>query len=183
MAKLKNGVYIPRKKGSKMRTTPQHVARRTLAQRCLELRREGYTNATIADMLNEPGGTLDEGKVAGLILGELNRMGRAATEDVRTEELDRLDRIFNRALSLGLSDKARDRVPALNAALKAMERRAALLGLDAPKQIDLKDDRQHVPPATAIEEVLARLAQEADKERPAGGSEAAGPADGDQRPA
>lgn len=169
MGHLKRSSF-PNQKGYKHRTTPQAVAKRDLAEQCLSLRREGLANSEIARRLNGTGGKLDEYKVADLILGRLKEREVPLVEDIRREELDRLDRIFNRAMTLGLGDKNRDRTPALGMALKAMERRAALLGLDAPKQTEMKVTTPHAPSTATAEDIVARLAEEARREGADAGS-------------
>lgn len=163
MAKLKRERYAP-KKGTRGRTTGQAIERAALAARCLELRREGLSNKEIADRLSvDESSTLNESRVSTLITGALRDMIRPASTELIVEEVDRLDRLFNRAYRIAMGDNNRDRVPALAAALKAMERRSALLGLDAPKQVDIKDDRTHAPDQATIEAVVAQLAAEASK--------------------
>ena len=159
------GDHWKRTKGAKARTSPRVIAKAELAAQCLKLRREGLTLDEIARRVSVDGSsTVDEQTVSLLIQGALRELVRPAAEDLRLQELDNLERIYNRSMRIGLSDKARDRVPALNTALKAMERRAALMGLDAPKQVDIKDERQHTPAEAAKEAVLDQLAAEAGEE-------------------
>lgn len=121
----------------------------------MTLRREGHTCEEIASIV---GGDLNEAKVQYMIEQCLKRYVEPATEHVRKEELDRLDRLYNKAFRV-VEENGQDRIPALNSAINVMKRRSELLGLDAPKKVDLKDERTNRPTATAISDFVDGLAK------------------------
>lgn len=163
-------------KGHKKRTSPATVERGQVAAQCLRLRRSGHSFLEIAEMVGitcaHP-----ENRVRDIIEQELKALKRPATEDLISEELDILDRVINRNLRIMASD-ARDRVAAGNAVLAAQKRRADLLGLDAPKRVDLKDERSHDIPLSTVAAVVAELAAEFEQEQPSEGGLATGEAAG-----
>jgi len=160
------------RRGTKDRTSARRIGRAGLEAEALRLRREGHNLDEIARILS-PSGTMTESQVQYMIQESLKRNVDAPAEDVRRDELDRLDRLYNRAYRIAMGDKP-DRVSAINAATNVMNRRAALLGLDAPKKVDLNDERKHDLPKTAIQDLVARLAEEAQRDGSDGGSQAAG---------
>lgn len=164
------GTFLRR--GHKDRTSPRRIGRAELEAEALRLRRDGHNLDEIARILS-PAGTMSEAQVQYMIQTALKRKVDEPADDVKRDELDRLDRLYNRALRIAMKE-ATDRVPAINAALNVMNRRAALLGLDAPKKVDLNDERSHDLPKTAIADLVARLAKEADQDGTDGGSQVAG---------
>jgi hypothetical protein len=98
--------------------------------RILELRRAGATWQNIADRVGyaSPSGAWQAyQRIA-------NRFIRPKLEDLRDMELDRLDR-----LQMGVWPKALNGdIRALDAVLRIIDRRARLLGLEAPKEVNLK---------------------------------------------
>lgn len=95
-------------------------------ERALELRREGYSYREIAKAM---GGTpsLAHKRVSKAMERQLVRVADLA-EQVKALELDRLDAMFR-----GVWKQASDGgLLAIDRALRIMERRAKLLGLDAP---------------------------------------------------
>lgn len=157
----------PTQKGYRDRTSPQRVVRTALEAEALRLRRDGHTFEEIAEML---GGNLDEGKVQYMITAALERKGKPEANHLRQQMLDQLDVVANRALRIAKKDGP-DRVAAINAYVNVVGRMSALIGADAPKQVDLKDDRQHNPDATARSKLVERLAEEARREESEGGGE------------
>lgn len=160
MAVLKRTAY--QRKGTKAQTDAGTIAARSLAQQCLRLRADGLTFPQIVDRLDPTGqSTLSVKRVRELVMAEMDRQGLPTAEELRAEMIVQADRLFNRAVQIAMKDGNRDRVPALAAAMKVQERIAALMGLDAPRQTEVKDttDRE-VAPATA-EDIVAQLAEEA----------------------
>ena len=100
----------------------------------LELRKSGWSYRKIGEKLGVSYETARKD-----VEGELKILDQA-NEDKRNElrqlELERLDKITS-ALDHWLEAGS---VPAINAYLKAMERRAKLLGLDAPEEKNLHVD-------------------------------------------
>lgn len=152
------------KAGTRDRTSPYRVARTSLEAEAIRLRRDGHGFDEIAEILN-----LDsEQKAYYLVTAALERKGKPEANDLREQMIDRLDVLFNRAVRIAKSD-ASDRVSAINAAVSVANRISALTGIDAPKQIDLKDDRQLPPDAATRSKFLEKLAEEARREEQAGG--------------
>lgn len=121
------------------KTSARGVEARVREQRALELRRAGWSYDRI-------GGDLGVGRASAfkIVRRVLQRLAAEATEDageVRRLELERLD-----ALLTGLwpAAEAGD-VAAVAAVLRAMERRARLLGLDAPTRTHLAGDAGGAP--------------------------------------
>ena len=154
-------------KGHQDRTSPQRIVRTTLEAEALRLRRDGHTFSEIAEMLGMTEGNAEQ-KVSTLITSALARKGKPEADQLRSSMLDQLDILMNRAIRIARADGP-DRVAAINAATNVANRMSALIGADAPKQVDLKDERQLPPDAAARKKFLERLAQEAEPEEPAGG--------------
>jgi DNA-binding CsgD family transcriptional regulator len=95
----------------------------------LELRKQGLTFAAIGARLGiTEQGAHQAGKRA---LEKLGAVTKDEAEELRRLEIERLD-----ALQEGLWPKAaQGSVPAVQTVLKLMERRARLLGLDAPQKL------------------------------------------------
>jgi hypothetical protein len=97
--------------------------------KCLELKRQGLTVRAIAALVKLPKTTVQErldAAFAELLL--------PPAEEVRKLELERLD-----AWQLRLEqrlDQGEDPIRVIPVGLKVLERRAKLLGLDAPIQVD-----------------------------------------------
>ncbi len=125
------------------------------------------------------GATYDEIALAGIgyncksaaykaVQRALKRRAAEPVETVRQLEVSRLDAllgaVWDRALRVGLPDD-------INSVLKIMKRRAALLGLDAPKKIDITDtvrglaELQGLDPDMAIRETYALIEESKAVER------------------
>jgi hypothetical protein len=160
VANLVRKAYL--RKGYKARTDAGTIARRTLAQQCMRLRADGLTHQQIVDRLDPDGlGKMDVTRVRDLINQEIKAQGVPSVEELRAEMIQQADRLFNRAVQIAMKDGNRDRVPALGMAFKAQERVAALMGLDAPKQTEIKDTTPREVAPTTAEDVMAQLAAEA----------------------
>ncbi len=108
------------------RQGPIKVRTALLEERCLQLRLEGLTHREIAARLGiAPSSAYKRVRHA---LDAVNERNAAAAERLRTLELLRLD-----ALQDAIWDKALEgEAQSLSRVLTIMERRAKLLGLDAP---------------------------------------------------
>ena len=104
---------------------PDAVERRNTA---LDMRSRGYSYTDIAKTLGVSRSTAH--KYVTTELDKIREETRASAEQVRGLELSRLDRLWRRAEELLDSDDD-DGAKAIGAALRIMERRARLLGLDA----------------------------------------------------
>lgn len=140
------------------------VARTQLEAEAMRLRRDGHGFDEIAETL----GLKDESAAYYMVTAALERKGKPEAHQLREQMVDRLDVLANRAIRIAKRDGA-DRVAAINAAVNVFNRIAALTGADAPKQIDLKDDRQLPPDAASRAKFLERLAEEARAAEPEGG--------------
>jgi hypothetical protein len=119
--------------------TPGSLARDARLEEALRLRRYGFNYQQIADTPWE-GGTLyhgDRHNARRAIVDARNDTIREAADEVRQFEVERLDMIL-----VGLADKGlfEGNVQVVNAAMPLMARRAKLLGLDAPTQIESTGD-------------------------------------------
>jgi hypothetical protein len=121
---------MPRKTKASRR---QSIAVRQKGQQAIKLRMAGATIAQIASQL----GYASEAGAYKAIMRELEATARdqgEGTEVVRQLELKRLDQmqfpLWNQVLA---GDQG-----AISTALRIQERRASLLGLDAPKQIEAR---------------------------------------------
>ena len=121
---------MPRKTRASKRTS---IAYRQKVQQAIRLRMAGATISQIADQL----GYASEAGAYKAIMRELEQTAQdmgESTEAVRQLELKRLDQmlfpIWNQVIA---GDNT-----AITTALRIQERRAALLGLDAPKQIEAR---------------------------------------------
>lgn len=154
-------------KGQRDRTSPARIARTTLEAECLRLRAKGYSFTEIGEMVGmecaNPGA-----RVEAIILAALERKGKPDAEKIRTEQYERLDKLFNRAARIATSD-APDRVAALNAAVSISARMASLTGADAPKVLDANVNHNHVAPAP-VSKLVERLAAELGEEGSSEGS-------------
>lgn len=114
-------------------SSKEQLAARQKSQQAIMLRVAGANLDQIAGQL----GYANRGGAYKAImreLGETARMMSESTEGVRQLELKRLDAMqFNIWPSVMAGDQA-----SINTALRIQERRASLLGLDAPKQIEAR---------------------------------------------
>lgn len=125
------------------KVTPGSLARDARLEEALRLRRCGFDYQQIADTPWEDSenarGTLycDRHAARRAIVAARNDTIREAADEVRQLEVERLDMIL-----VGLADKGlfEGNVQVVNAAMPLMARRAKLLGLDAPTQIESTGD-------------------------------------------
>jgi hypothetical protein len=122
---------------------PELVQERRI--RALDLRREGYTYRQIGDSLGVSHVT--SYKDVQKAMGELAKVETERAEAIRRIELQRLDGMWR-----GLWDGATSGDPAsIRAALGVMERRAKLLGLDAPSKTEHSGNISFVELASMLE--------------------------------
>jgi transposase-like protein len=106
----------------------EQVARAELRRQAIELRRSGAGYEDIARHLGMSG----PGQAYKVVQEALKATYREPADEVRKLELDRLDR-----LTLALWQRAKGgESEAIDRVLKLMDRRARLLGLDAPQKFD-----------------------------------------------
>jgi len=132
-------------------------------QKCIDLRRDGKTYAQIGQ---EMGFTAQ--RAHAIITKELARIRserQQSNEDVRDIEIERIDKLMGVCMERAdppetkdpelLELQAENRMKAIDRAVKLMDRRAKLLGLDAPKRIDTSITNN--PLSTASDEELDKL--------------------------
>ncbi len=133
-------VHVARKrtspKGGK-KTSPETVEAKMKAAKALELRMEGKTFEAIAEELGYAGkqGAYDA------VRRSIAAITREPAEELLKLDLERLDAMWGIHY---LNAQAGD-VQALAACMKIMERRAKLLGLDAPVKTENKTEVSAVP--------------------------------------
>jgi hypothetical protein len=135
------------------KTSRRRIEARQRVTRALEMRKRGVTYADIAAAC----GYNSPQAAAKAVRTELRRMPEEAREELRQIEMARLD-----ALLAAVWPKAMvGDVAATRAALDVCERRARLLGLDAPTKVAQTDAQGRDMPAIEIlRERLVRLIEE-----------------------
>ncbi len=110
---------------SKNKTGKRGIQAEEKRRRAVDLRRAGFTYEQIADKVG-----ISRGYACKLVTSALKRIREETneiTEDVKALELQRLDELFRTAYQAVLDGEVR----AIDQAIKVMDRRARLLGLDA----------------------------------------------------
>lgn len=100
------------------------------ALQMLKWRREGWAYREIADAFGLP----TEHHAFKIVLRQIKLLAREAAEDVRAIEVDRLDALLKGVWPNAVLGDTK----AVDAAIKIMNRRAELLGLDAPAKVDVR---------------------------------------------
>lgn len=145
----------------------RNPAQRAEEQRvCYELRLLGHPIREVARMAGEElGWNVTESVVMRRINDEGLRRVQPAEEALRNMELDRLDRYLLATEKLAFeAQDPKDHLAAMDRALRIQERRAKLLGLDAPVKADItvsESDPRDGELAELIREEKARRAREA----------------------
>lgn len=119
--------------------------------RILKLRRQGFTYDQMSEALAEgaDGGEPFEITASGCqsavtrYVDELRREDAESVEVVKHIENERLERMFKRLELDASKDDPAVRSRAIRSQLKVMERRAKLLGLDEPAQLDVSGTVNH----------------------------------------
>jgi hypothetical protein len=118
-------------KGNTPALTPDQAERYA---RVLDLRRAGFTFDTIAREVGYAGrqGAKEAYDAA------IKRMGREATDDLRVLENERLDDLWRRAYARMNSAESNDDFAKLQQTMiRISQRRSGLMGLDAPRQVEV----------------------------------------------
>lgn len=118
-------------KGNTPALTPDQAERYA---RVLDLRRAGFTFDTIAREVGYAGrqGAKEAYDAA------IKRMGREATDDLRVLENERLDDLWRRAYARMNSAESNDDFTKLQQTMiRISQRRSGLMGLDAPRQVEV----------------------------------------------
>lgn len=143
---------MPRKQSS-----PRKLNAAQRKAKALRLRKRGLGYAEIARILG-----CGESLACKIVNAELKRLSRQAdglAEDVRRLELERLDMLLATLAPqiFGKGVDPRQQLFAVDRWLKAMGRRAKLLGLDDPRQADPADDATGLDPQLAAKLLSAFL--------------------------
>lgn len=134
-------------KGTTPALTPEQAER--YAQ-VLELRKVGRTFEEVAQAL----GYADRSGAKHAYDAAIARIGRDTAEEMRTLENERLDDLWARTyMQLLEAEESDEFVRLIGTLLKVSARRAGLMGLDAPRQIELAG-RDGGPVETDIGEIL-----------------------------
>lgn len=111
-------------------THPQHIKGAIAVSQAVQLRAEGKTYQEIADIL----GYADHTGARKAVLSGLASIKQEPAQELRDIELARLDALWQKAWDKAMAGS----MPAIDRCLKIQARRAALMGLDAPKEVDVK---------------------------------------------
>lgn len=126
----------------RVRVTPKSLEQDARLEEALRLRRYGFNYQQIADTPwpDGPDGKLyggDRHNCRRAIVAARNDTIREAADEVRQYEIDRLDMMWVGLVDAGVFD---GNIDAVKAGLSLQARRAKLLGLDAPTQIESSGD-------------------------------------------
>ena len=117
-------------------SSPDRIDHRTRAAEATRLRAEGVPYREIADRLGYP----SENAANKAVLGLLRRTEADAVPDLRALEAERLDhltRVTLEGIAASAQSPAGLSAPLVSAAVRISERRARLLGLDSPQQVQI----------------------------------------------
>ena len=125
LSEIMNGTVPDRNRTGQSRTSKRSVSSQAKKQKALSLRLEGRNYRDIAAGV---GCSLSQAhRYVSAALDEIQDKNREIAEDVKVLELERLDALFKTAFAAVQDGDVR----AIDQALKCMDRRARLLGLDA----------------------------------------------------
>lgn len=117
-------------------SSPDRIDHRARAAEATRLRAEGVPYREIADRLGYP----SENAANKAVLGLLQRTEADAVADLRALEAERLDhltRVTLEGIVASVQSAQGLSAPLVSAAVRISERRARLLGLDAPQQVQI----------------------------------------------
>lgn len=130
------------------KTSPRRLKAAQRQLKALELRRAGETFEAIAEQLDYSG----RGVAYRAVMAALRKTLQEPADEVRKLELERLDELLR-----SLWPKAQDgNQGAVDRILRIMQRRALLLGLDAPQAVDVTSGGESI----GIREVIVELPRE-----------------------
>ncbi|KUG14537.1 hypothetical protein ASZ90_015822 [hydrocarbon metagenome] len=131
LADKMRGTHPPGNRSGESKTAKRFVASEGKKQKALSLRMEGRNYRDIAAAVGVSLAQAHRYVSAGL--EELREKNREIAEDVKVLELERLDNLFKHAYQAVEDGEIR----AIDQALKCMDRRARLLGLDAATRAEI----------------------------------------------
>lgn len=114
---------------------PVDISRLELATRAMKMRAEGYGYADIGETLG-----VSTGISRTLVQEGLRTMASEPAEEVRQLEAFKLERLYQVVFPLALAGDG----AAVDRCLRIAERKARLLGLDAPAEVDIAELRAHM---------------------------------------
>lgn len=117
-------------------SSPDRIDHRARAADATRLRAEGLPYREIADRLGYP----SENAANKAVLGLLRRTEADAVADLRALEAERLDhltRVTLEGIAASVQSAQGLSAPLVSAAVRISERRARLLGLDSPQQVQI----------------------------------------------
>lgn len=117
-----------RKSVANSHTSPSKIKRAKKIAEALDYRLQGHSYPKIAEAMGEPVST-----VFTYVSDGLKQIVREPAEALREIELERVDVL----LAAVFADAAEGDDTKINTTLRVMERRAKLLGLDKPEQLDV----------------------------------------------
>lgn len=136
------------------KASPRLIKAREKSKRALEMRKAGAHYDVIAERL----GYADPSGAQRAVMAGLRELTREDAEDVRMLELARLDALWMSAYQKAVTGS----VAHVGVLLKIMERRAKLMGLDAPQVIEWRDElkRAGVEASEIFERMVAQFMAE-----------------------
>ena len=119
--------------------------------KAIEMRKSGATYEQIANEL----GFYDRQSCREAVVRHINKLVSEPAKELRRLESERLDRLFQSMYRRALDSSRRDAARCAEVAIRIMERRSQLLGLDAPVRIE-----EHVVTEDAVTQEIRRLEAE-----------------------
>lgn len=116
------------------RVRASSINAREKERQAISLRLTGATLWQIAQAL----GYNNESSVRSAIERGLNRAVAEPADKMRALELERLDRMLHAIWPTAINGPTQERLQAIDRILKIMDRRAKLMGLDAPLRVDYR---------------------------------------------
>jgi DNA-binding CsgD family transcriptional regulator len=131
------------------KTSQRKLTARERELKALSLRKKGWTYARIGDSLDIT--CMGAYNAVMRALKKLNEKISEEAEQVRTLELQRLDRMFEKMYDKAINSKDQG---AVDRCLRIMDRRAKLLGLDAPERKDITSKGEQIKPVELVEVII-----------------------------
>lgn len=155
--------------------TPNAKRRKEIAQRRKKILAMRLAGATLAEIGEAVG--LDKSTVSHDINTALADIPRAEANQLRQQEVHRLDRLQRAVWTSALSGD----LPAMDRVIRIIDRRAKLLGLDAPQQVEISAGNVDLDATVSKLLAVAGMVNEVNAHGLAGdGDENGGDADGGQ---
>lgn len=137
IAKASNLPAVPRKGAKGGVADPTSAIQQANTMRrsaAMELRAQGYSYRQIAEKLNY----YSEKEAREAVLRGLDRLVIEPGKDILGIELLRLDMLMSAVMPTAMREGDRNQLKAVDRVLKIMQQRSSYLGLNAPKQTDIR---------------------------------------------